>query len=122
MGALPPPFSLSRLLSPLSFLPILCRRGFYVLAPALPTGRSMPHGVLCSPPRAPAFCLGRAVAIVVDSEFLDWSLPEEAENILSLATGSSQVLAELRAHRREALGVTRWWKRYLAWDGVSPRQ
>ena len=82
----------------------------------------MPHGVLCSPPRAPAFCLGRAVAIVVDSEFLDWSLPEEAENILSLATGSSQVLAELRSHRREALCVTRCERRYLAWDGVSPRQ
>ena len=87
-----------------------------------PTGRSMPHRVLCSPPRAPASCLGRAVAIVVASDFLDWSLPEEAESILSLATGSRHVLAELRSPRREALCVVRCERRYLAWDGVSPRQ
>ena len=82
----------------------------------------MPHGALRSSQRAPDPCLGRAVATVVDSEFLDSSLPEEAESILSLATGSRHVLAELRSQRREALDVTRWWKRYLAWDGVSPRQ
>ena len=82
----------------------------------------MPHGVSCSPQRVPDLCLGRAVAIVVDSEFLDWSLPVEAESILSLATGSRHVLAELRSHRREALCVTRCERRYLAWDGVSPRQ
>ena len=108
---------------PLSSLPHHCCRGnFLFRLQRGPTGRSMPHRVSCSPPRAPASCLGRAVATVVASDFLDWSLPEEAESILSLATGSRHVLAELRSHRREALCVTRWWKRYLAWDGVSPRQ
>ena len=82
----------------------------------------MPSWAPCSPPRAPASSLGRAVVIVVGSDFLDWSLPEEAESILSLATSTRGVLAELQSYRSEALGVTRWWKRYLAWDGVSPRQ
>ena len=82
----------------------------------------MPHGARCSSQRAPVLCLGRAVAIVVDCELLDSSLPEEAESILSLATSSRHVLEELCFQRREALAVTRWWKRYLAWDGVSPRQ
>ena len=82
----------------------------------------MPHWVLGSPTRAPAACLGRAVAIVVASDFLDWSLPEEAESILSLATGSRHVLAELSSPRKEALCVVRCERRYLAWDGVSPRQ
>ena len=82
----------------------------------------MPHWARCSSQRAPDLCLGRAAAIVVDSEFLDCSLPEEADSILSLTSGSRHVLAELRSQRREALAVTRWWKRYLAWDGVSPRQ
>ena len=82
----------------------------------------MPLRVSRSPLLAPATCFGCAVATVVAGDFLDWSLPEEAESILSLSTGSRNLLAELWSPRREALCVSRCERRYLAWDGVSPRQ
>ena len=73
------------------------------------------------PALSPAGPFGSAVELTIALAFLDLSLPDEAATILSVAICSRSVLAWLRPSRIEALSEVRCERRYLAWDGISPR-